>query len=209
MPTRSIREARIFARRARIDFAQAGAVLPSSRFLARALCRGIDAIPAGERRILEVGGGTGAITREILARLQKGDRLVVYEIDSHLAAYLVQSPLVRAAGDRIEVRCEDIRALSPDERYDAVIMSLPLHNFEPDVIREIWKTLFFVSAPGGSISFFRYAGIPFWRSLTPTVWGRRTREARRTLDKIVKDRVEEMTLIWANTPPAWAVRVAV
>jgi phosphatidylethanolamine/phosphatidyl-N-methylethanolamine N-methyltransferase len=58
-----------FFRQYRHRFQTTGAVAPSSRFLARALARPLQQ-HAGPCRVLEVGPGTGAVTRRI-ARLLK------------------------------------------------------------------------------------------------------------------------------------------
>ena len=63
-----------------------GAVAPSSRQLARAMARQIDL--AGDGPIIELGGGTGSITRALLAIGVSRDRLIVVERDPTLAALL-------------------------------------------------------------------------------------------------------------------------
>src|SRR5437764_12747057 len=65
----------------RHHFRTTGALMPSSRFLARALAAPLGhARPPG--RILEVGPGTGSVTREILRRLIPGDQLDAVELNS-------------------------------------------------------------------------------------------------------------------------------
>src|SRR4051794_1176278 len=64
-----------------------GAILPSSRGLARALTS-----PFRPRRpparIPEVGPGTGAVTTEILRQLRRGDRFDIVEINPDSVALL-------------------------------------------------------------------------------------------------------------------------
>src|SRR5581483_5471549 len=69
-----------FFREFRRHFPATGAILPSSRFLARALVRPLRS-PRPACRILEVGPGTGSVTREIVWRMQSGDRLDAVEIN--------------------------------------------------------------------------------------------------------------------------------
>lgn len=52
-----------------------GAIAPSGSRLGRALSRHVASPDARPRAILEVGPGTGAVTRHIAARLRPGDRL--------------------------------------------------------------------------------------------------------------------------------------
>jgi phospholipid N-methyltransferase len=204
-----MRETLLFARRALSDFHATGALVPSSRALGRALADGIEAIPP-PRRVLEVGGGTGAVTREILDRLEAGDLLVVYEIDRALAAHLGETPAVRRSSARVEIRAADIRAMPPpppDERYHAAIASLPFQNLAPEATSEVWKTILCALAPGGWASFYRYALFPALRAALPTEAGRRTRAARAALDAITDGRVVSRRWVLANVPPAWAIRV--
>src|SRR5215471_18367200 len=63
-----------FFRECRQHFHTTGAILPSSRFLARALVRPLFG-PRPTWRILEVGPGTGSVTREIAKRMTMADRL--------------------------------------------------------------------------------------------------------------------------------------
>ena len=87
-----------FFRAFRRNFYTTGAILPSSRFLARAMASDLK----GRRkpaRILEVGPGTGAVTREIVRHLQEGDRFDAVEINASFVAHLRkrfnQEPLFR------------------------------------------------------------------------------------------------------------------
>src|SRR5438874_1849512 len=67
-----------FIRESRRHFRDTGALLPSSRFLARALVSELRKwrVPS---RILEVGPGTGSVTSQILRHLAPGDRLDLVE----------------------------------------------------------------------------------------------------------------------------------
>src|SRR5918912_3490011 len=58
-----------------------GAVAPSSRFLARAMAREVDV--RGSGLVVELGGGTGSITRALLDAGLAPDRLIVVERDEH------------------------------------------------------------------------------------------------------------------------------
>src|SRR5437868_10331670 len=69
-----------FFRQYRQRFQSTGAVAPSSRFLARALARPLET-HAGPCRVLEVGPGTGAVTRRLVRLLKPGDRLDLVELN--------------------------------------------------------------------------------------------------------------------------------
>ena len=78
-----------FFRQFRTQFHTTGAIAPSSRRLARAMTRHI-AGPRGPARILEVGPGTGAVTRRILRLLRTEDRLDLVELNESFADLLRQ-----------------------------------------------------------------------------------------------------------------------
>lgn len=62
-----------------------GAVAPSSPALARAMTEAVD--PAGEGLVVELGAGTGAITRH-LCQAFNPDQLLIIERDAQLAQHL-------------------------------------------------------------------------------------------------------------------------
>src|SRR5579884_4442428 len=74
------RDHRLFLREYLRHFHHTGAVLPSSRSLAKALARHVGE-GDGERRVLEVGPGTGSVTRQIVARLRLNERLDLVELN--------------------------------------------------------------------------------------------------------------------------------
>src|SRR5215472_6456774 len=91
-----------FFRECRRHFHTTGAILPSSRFLARALVRPLRS-PRSACRILEVGPGTGSVTCEIARRLLAGDRLDAVEINAHFVDLLER----RLRQERVFLRCRD------------------------------------------------------------------------------------------------------
>src|SRR5438132_4086883 len=80
-------ECRNFFRESRRNFHDTGSVLPSSRFLGRALASELKKV-RGPARILEVGPGTGAVTTQILRQLIPGDRFDLVELNSHFVELL-------------------------------------------------------------------------------------------------------------------------
>src|SRR5215510_7987416 len=76
----------LFFRRALAHPLQLGTPIPSSPALGRLIAAQLDARPDG--CTIEIGGGTGVITRELLAAGLPADRLLVVELDSEMADYL-------------------------------------------------------------------------------------------------------------------------
>jgi phosphatidylethanolamine/phosphatidyl-N-methylethanolamine N-methyltransferase len=131
-----------------------GAVAPSSRGLARAMAREID--PLGAGIVVELGGGTGSITRALLERGVSPARLVVIECDRTLAALLRKRfPGVKVVrGDAGELAVL-LRPLAI-ERVDAVVSSLPLLSMPKPLKRRIIKESFALLGERGTFVQFTY-----------------------------------------------------
>ena len=84
---RYLKDCRAFFGEFRQQFRTTGSILPSSRFLGRALVAEMRR-PRGPCRILEVGPGTGPITAEILRQLRPGDLFDIVEINERFVVYL-------------------------------------------------------------------------------------------------------------------------
>ncbi len=101
-----------------------GSLAPSSQYLARAMARQID--PRRHRLVVELGGGTGSITKALLETGLPLDRLIVVERDAALHAHLrARFPGLRILrGDATQL-VGLLRATGITEA-DAIVSSLPL-----------------------------------------------------------------------------------
>ncbi len=129
-----------------------GAVWPSSRQLAKRIAA---AVPCnGTGKVVELGGGTGAITEALLARGIAPDRLVVVERAPGLVAVLRERfPRVCV----IEGDAVHLTDLLRDEGSVAVVVSgLPLRSLPPRVVARIVRAASEVLDPGGLFIQFTY-----------------------------------------------------
>ncbi len=162
-------------------------------------------------RVLEVGAGTGAVTRQALARLQRGDAFDVCEINPEFCAYLSsalpqwQEP---AAGVQVQLLPVDVRTIQPSDNgaYDRIICGLPFNNFAPAQVSELFNHLLSLLAPGGVLSYFEYTWL---RQLRIHLMGPGPeRERLRAITEISRRlwaRHEfDSTAVWWNLPPATA-----
>ncbi|TNF05072.1 MAG: methyltransferase domain-containing protein [Sphingomonadales bacterium] len=132
---------------------QTASVVPSSRFLARLMVRDID--PDGGR-VIELGGGTGVFTREILATGLPPEKLEVVEINPDFARRLeYRFPGV----DIIRHRAESISAhvAGAPGSYQQIISGLPLLAMNQASQRAILEEAFRLLAPGGAFVQFTYS----------------------------------------------------
>jgi phospholipid N-methyltransferase len=189
------------------SFHSTGAILPSGRLLARALARYVRE-GNGPRRILEVGPGTGAVTRWIIDGLGAGDTLDLVELNDsfvrRLRERLESDPLFRPAADRTRVLHCPIEEIDGEGTYDLIVSGLPFNNFDADAVARILDVTLRLLRPGGTLSFFEYVGVRPMRSL---VSRRKERDRLRGVGRAIADARRGRTigrdLIVPNVPPAW------
>ncbi len=123
---------RLFFKQFRRNFRTTGAILPSSQALCRSLARYVGD-GAGPKRILEVGPGTGAVTRHIIRAMGPEDHLDLVELNEQFVACLrqrfVEEPLFASVAPRAEVIHRPVEELPTDRPYDLIVSGLPLNNF--------------------------------------------------------------------------------
>ena len=156
---------RVFWREFRRSFHTTGAVLPSGPALAAALSRYVREGSAGansRRRILEVGPGTGAVTRHILAGLRPEDRLDLVERNAEFVACLKERIANDAdyqpAAGRIALHHASVEELSEAEPYDVIVSGLPLNNFSIELVEQMLAKLAAAARAARHAEFFRVRG---------------------------------------------------
>jgi len=162
-----------------------GAIVPSSRVLARAIARECD--PHGS--VLELGPGTGVITEALLERGVSAERLTLVEYDGDMAASLTQRfPGVAVIqGDAFDLG----RTLGhkADQHFGAIVSGLPLLNFPAPRRHSFMEGVCRRLASGAPFVQFSY-GVNAPVSAPPGFG------------------VHRAAMIWANIPPArvWVYR---
>lgn len=156
----AVRDLLVFVAQVRHSGGAIGAIVPSSRALGRRMLAGLP--PAGApRRVLEVGAGTGAFTRELMAGLTPQDTLVVVELNPAFCARLRERIAAwgRCPGaPRVELVEGDVLALEPAAPFDYVVSSLPLNAFPESLVARLVAKLAAVLRPGGLLAYFEYTG---------------------------------------------------
>jgi phospholipid N-methyltransferase len=197
----------------RREFHTTGAILPSGRFLAAALTK-----PLRSRRppwrILEVGPGTGAVTRTIARRMIPGDHLDAVEINPRFASLLAQriswEPAFVLHRDAIEVICAGVEELPGEALYDLIVSGLPLNNFSPAQVRSILATFTRLARPRGVITWFEYV---MARQITVPFVNRQERRRLSRVGRLMRGFIRRhqgrSEPIFVNVPPAivWQVRL--
>ncbi len=131
-----------------------GAVAPSGRFLARAMARAVD--PRGEGLVVELGPGTGPVTRALIEHGVARERLVLVEYDGGFCRLLAQrfAPVQVVQGDAYDLP----RTLAGLEGRPiaAVVSSLPLLNQPPALRAKLIADAFALMGPDGVFVQFTY-----------------------------------------------------
>ncbi|TDT40765.1 phospholipid N-methyltransferase [Streptomyces sp. BK208] len=176
-----------------------GAVAPSSPRLARALTRYVIPSPGTARAVLEVGPGTGAVTRHVMESLGPMDTLDLVEANPRFAALLAQT----YAGDR---RVRVLTGLVQDAdlgSYDTIVCGLPFANFDAATVGDILGRLVGALRPGGTMSYFAYAGMPPLRRALATGRARaRVLALQSVIGRVLARHRFRTETVLGNLPPA-------
>jgi phosphatidylethanolamine/phosphatidyl-N-methylethanolamine N-methyltransferase len=164
-----------------------GAIAPSSPALARAVAAQVD--PAKPGPILELGPGTGAITKELLGRGVAPERLTLIEYDPDFVKLLAE----RFAGVRVlkgdAFEFERSIGNHAAEDFAAIVSGIPLLNFPQPKRRALVETALRRLRRGAPFVQFSYGFQP-------------------PLAAPAGATVRQAAFIWKNLPPArvWVYR---
>ena len=171
-----------------------GAVVPSGRLLSEAMARATLAEMKGrDGHVVELGAGTGEVTKALLAAGVPADRLALVEREPELASFLRRhfTGLKIVEGDAAHL--PKILAEQGIGSVSAVVSSLPLLSLPAEVVRGIVHGVFEALPRGGALVQFTYGpSQPVPRALGQSLRLVGTRGPR----------------IWLNVPPAvvWTFR---
>jgi phosphatidylethanolamine/phosphatidyl-N-methylethanolamine N-methyltransferase len=165
-----------------------GAVMPSSKLLARTMAQYVDVDSKGP--VIELGPGTGAITNALLEHGVDQKRLVLVEYNPGFCALLrdryPQARVVQGDAYALRASLEDVL----DAPASAVVSGLPLVT-KPMLTRlKLMRDAFMALAPGAPFVQFTYSVAPPIPKSLPGV------------------STEASERIWMNLPPArvWVYR---
>lgn len=185
-------------------FARTGALLPSSPFLAKAIARRID--NRTKLNILEVGAGTGAVTREIIKKMHAESHLVLCEINQdfvdHLKKLLENDSAFKTHQEQIEIFPHPVQKLQAEHTYDLIISSLPFRNFDPKSVKEILAHFDKLLKPNGVLIFFEYKWIWGFKVFLNQKKAQRMGLVDQILQEYLSNLHVEKENVFLNFPPA-------
>lgn len=135
-----------------------GAVMPSGKFLAKAMARHVD--PRVKGPVIEIGPGTGPVTEALIEHGVPQEQLVLVEFNPDFVE-LLKRRFPRATivqGDAYALK--DTLAGKMSDPAAAVVSSLPLLTKPPLVRLGLLKQAFGLMKPGAPFVQFTYAVAP-------------------------------------------------
>ena len=160
---------------------QVGAVLPTSRATAHAM---LEMAPVSRATcVVELGAGTGPLTRELVPRLPPHGKALAFEIDPALAGALaaeVTDPRLRVVADSVE----HLEAHLAGRRPEVIFSALPFTSLPAPVRARILAVARRVLADDGTMVVLQYS--PFIQGVLRESFGS-----------------VERRISWPNVPPAF------
>jgi phospholipid N-methyltransferase len=198
-----------FAEQALKDYFHVGSILPTGAQLAKALTRPLQG-SMKPKRVLEVGPGTGPVTRAILTTLREGDSFTLVEINQAFAKQLEEKLLApfRRLHPGVEIRLinQPIEKANLIGEFDFIICGIPFNNFPPSLVRSIFRVLLNVLRPEGELCYFEYVGMRPIRAMYSSKKGRRRVKNLSAINAILRRRYNgKRIVVLRNVPPAAAV----
>lgn len=146
---------KLFLSRALRNPRQLGAVAPSSRHLGALLAKHVTV--DDDSPIVELGGGSGSLTRALIKAGVAPARIYVIELDIELANYLKNAmPHVNV----IQGNATDLADILPTHiigKVQHVVSGLPMINIPQKVRGQILESCFQIMAPGGVYLQYTYS----------------------------------------------------
>jgi phosphatidylethanolamine/phosphatidyl-N-methylethanolamine N-methyltransferase len=173
-----------------------GAVAPSSARLAQAVLR--HGALRTANTVVELGAGTGAVTRHILRSIGPRTLFITLELDArHVARLRENHPelkVYRASAAHLRTYL----AKHGRRTADCIVSGLPWGNMSRRAQQRIMHEILAALKPGGCFCGFGYLHASWYPS---------SRAFRRLLEQHFKQ-VNISPVIWRNLPPAFAFSCA-
>jgi phosphatidylethanolamine/phosphatidyl-N-methylethanolamine N-methyltransferase len=164
---------------------QVCSLFPSSPFVGRAMTEVI-----GDRidsHVIELGAGTGAVTRQLIRNGVQADKLTLIEIDAQLGGHLRRRfPDV----DVVIASAQDLSKLWKERNgssVGAIVSTLPMRLFSKRLIYLVMKNSLQVLEDGGMFVQFTY---------------RQNSPVPSRVAKALNMKAWRYTRVWLNLPPA-------
>ena len=167
---------------------ETGAVAPSSRFLVKDLVANLKEQLQKKAqepvRILELGPGTGVLTKEILKAIRPIDHFDTVELSRYFYCHLLK----KYRHENINLINGDFMDYESDIPYDFIFSSLPYETMPEKLVHDIWEKKLSLSKANAYICYYKYLNF---------------KQFKCDFEKEMVDRYQEdKSLVVLNLPPA-------
>jgi len=201
-----LKENLVFLREFLLEFKTTGACFPTSKWAAHALITPLREPDRADKRIIELGPGTGSVTIPLIREMQPGDRLTICEINPRfmkaLKETLEREPAFQEKRHQVEFfegAAQDIPVGAP---YDIIVCALPFVNFDLATVQDIFAKLRLLSTPNTLMTYYEYIGA---RRINQTLGAQARKERMREVDGFLREsgtlRGIDRKQVWLNLFP--------
>jgi len=137
---------------------------PSSPWLSRATVRNVDWSHA--KVVVELGAGTGPITKVLAEKAPAGCRVIALERDPDFARLLKERFQHLPNFEIIEGDVRDLARMLEErgiQQVDYVISGLPVPSFPKDLQRDLFRVVRQILAPSGTYNQITEMPLVYWR----------------------------------------------
>jgi len=173
----------------------------------------VQSIPQLEnKRVLEVGCGTGAFTKEILKKLDSGDEFHIVELSKEFCDAIEVSQLktFRADNPKINIVLHNapIEEANLEGRFDAIICGLPFNNFPINVVDHLFVVMIGHLRKNCELAYFEYLGMRTIKRIfgLPKV-RRETIERTKNINERYEKQSGTQKTVWRNIPSCRVIRL--
>ena len=164
------------------------------------------------KRVLEVGCGTGAFTKEILKTLKAGDEFHIVELSTDFCNAIEGAVLKSFCKNNPEIEVvlhnAPVEDANLEGQFDAIICGLPFNNFPIELVQHLFEVMLSFLRVGGELAYFEYLGLLKLKRIFGLPSVRRETKAR-TKDielRYIQQQGSQET-VWLNIPSCRVVRL--
>lgn len=195
------------------SFQSTGSLCPTTRWAAKALVAPLLEKPRNTpSKILELGPGTGSVTRYILRQMGFGDSLAICEINERfmeaLRDNLEEDPYFDTHRSRVSFHCCPMQQLPENQKFDLIVCAIPFLNLSLPLVKELFLKIAALSHKDTIITNYEYKGL---RSIGKQFLATPRRIRMRELDDFFKSiqiaHLESKRNVWLNILPIIVYRL--
>ena len=165
------------------------------------------------RRILEIGPGTGSVTKVLLSEMTEQDSLTVCEINPRfmksLQDALASNPDFQKHQDRVSFFLGAVQDMPEDQTYNAVICAVPFNNFDVATTQAIFAKVQRLTNGQAQMSYYEYIGLRHVCKISPyAARRRRIREVAHYLRSEWMPNLLSRERVWQNVLPIYVYTLA-